>query len=329
MSVRPESGAGAPRPVAVRVPAPAKLNLLLRILAREASGYHGIESLFVKLALHDVVTVRTDVADRSLLVHGPTVPASGLGAPEDNLAWRAAVAFAEATGWPDGFAIDLEKHIPVGGGLGGGSADAAAVLRGLNAIAPTPLSPAALLTLAGTLGADVPFLTSDVLLAWTWGRGDRLLPLPPLPPMAVTLVAFPDGVNTGAAYAAFSTLHADATRSAATGAPHPGALAYPPDAFADWASIATLAVNDFERVVPALHTGVAEWLPVVRSAAEVLRATGLPAVGGLSGSGATCFLLHGLDDDFNLGWDDDEAPHGARLVETRTASTIVAPEPIL
>lgn len=329
MTARPQPRADGPRAAAVRLQAPAKLNLLLRILAREASGYHGIESLFVKLALHDVVTVRTDVADRSLLVHGPTVPSGGLGPPEANLAWRAAAAFAEATGWPHGFAIELEKHIPVGGGLGGGSADAAAVLRGLNAIAPTPLAPAALLTLAGTLGADVPFLTSDALLAWTWGRGDRLLPLPALPPMAVTLVAFPDGVHTGAAYAAFSALHADATRSAATGAPHPGALAYPPDAFADWASIATLATNDFERVVPSLHGGVAEWLPVVRSAAEVLRATGTPAVGGLSGSGATCFLLHGLDDDLNLGWDDDDAPRGAQLVATRTASTIVAPEPIL
>ena len=310
-------------PRGVRVTAPAKLNLLLRILAREASGYHGIESLFVKLDLHDIVTVRTDVSDRSLTLHGPTVPAAGLGEAHANLAWRAAVAFAEATGWPTGFAIDLEKHIPVGGGLGGGSADAAAVLRGLNAIAPSPLAPAALLALAGTLGADVPFLVSDALLAWTWGRGDRLLPLPAPTSMAVTLVAFPEGVPTGPAYAAFSALS-----GGTNGAPHPGALAYPADAFADWPSIAALAGNDFERVVPALHAGVAAWLPVVRSAAEVLRSTGAPAVGGLSGSGATCFLLHGLDEGFALGWGDGEHPFGARLVSTRTASAIVAPEPM-
>lgn len=329
----------APSPRGVRVTAPAKLNLLLRILAREARGYHGLESLFVKLALHDVVTVHTDVSGRALRVHGPTVPASGLGAPEANLAWRAAVAFAEATGWPDGFAIDLEKHIPVGGGLGGGSADAAAVLRGLNAIAPTPLSPAALLALAGTIGADVPFLTSDALLAWTWGRGDRMLPLPALPPMAVTLVAFPEGVHTGMAYAAFSALTGGSGDAATTGpstgagpsdgAPHPGAFAYPERAFADWSSIAALAANDFERVVPSLHPGVAAWLPVVRSAAEVLQATGTPAVGGLSGSGATCFLLHRVGDAFTLGEDGAALPHGARLVETQTASAIVAPEPIL
>lgn len=310
-------------PRGVRVAAPAKLNLLLRILAREASGYHGLESLFVKLDLHDVVTVRTDVSDRSLTVHGPTVPPGGLGEAPTNLAWRAAEAFAEATGWPHGFAIDLEKHIPVGGGLGGGSADAAAVLRGLNAIAPSPLPTAELLAMAGTLGADVPFLASDALLAWTWGRGDRLLPLPAPAPMAVTLVAFPDGVPTGPAYTAFST-----RCGGTSGAPHPGAFAYPPDAFATWASIAALAGNDFEAVVPDLHPGVAAWLPVVRSAADVLRATGAPAIGGLSGSGATCFLVHGLADGVELGEGDGAHPFGARLVSTRTAGAIVAPEPM-
>jgi len=309
-------------PRGVRVPAPAKVNLLLRVLAREAEGFHGLESLFVKLALHDVVTVHTDVTDRSLHCDGPAMPAGGLGAPEENLAWRAAERYAEAAGWPTGFAVTIEKHIPVGGGLGGGSADAAAVLRGLNAIAPTPLSAAALLALAGTLGSDVPFLTSDAVLAWTWGRGDRLLPLPPLPTMAATLVTFRDGVNTGAAYAALA--------AARGGSTHPGATAYGADAFSSWAGIASLAANDFEQVVPALHPGVAQWLPVVREAAAVLRATGEPALGLLSGSGATCVIVHPLDSGLALGPDGDDVtqPLGARLVETRTASAIVAPEPI-
>lgn len=191
----------APRARGVRVQAPAKVNLLLRILAREAGGFHGLESLFVKLALHDLVTIHIDGPGRSLRCEGPTMPAGGLGAPEENLAWRAAERFAEVAGWPTGFDITIDKQIPVGGGLGGGSADAAAVLRGLNAIAPTPLSTAELLALAGTLGSDVPFLASDAVMAWTWGRGDRLLTLPPLSPMDATLVTFADGVHTGAAYA--------------------------------------------------------------------------------------------------------------------------------
>jgi 4-diphosphocytidyl-2-C-methyl-D-erythritol kinase len=315
-------------PRGVRVRAPAKLNLLLRILAREASGYHGLESLFVKLALHDVVRIRTDVSDRTLRCDGPAMPPDGVGATEENLAWRAAERFADATGWPIGFDIAIEKRIPVGGGLGGGSADAAAVLRGLNAIAPTPLPAAQLLTIAGGLGSDVPFLTSDALLAWTWGRGDRLLPLPSLPAMDVTLITFPTGVNTGAAYAAFS-----AQRGGTAGAPHPGAVAYPDNAFASWGAIQSIAANDFEQVVPGLHDGVAAWLPVVRSAAEVLRSAGEPALGLLSGSGATCAIVHPPNSGLNLGvagedGADVEWPFGARLLETRTASAIVAPEPI-
>src|SRR5207253_289491 len=80
------------------------------------------------------------------------------GPTERNLAWRAALAYADATGWPNGFAIEIEKRLPVGGGLGGGSADAGAVLRCLNALAPSPLGVSALLSIAAPLGADVPFL---------------------------------------------------------------------------------------------------------------------------------------------------------------------------
>ena len=119
---------------------------------------------------------------------GDVIPPDGLGPVEWNLAWRAAVAFADATGWPNDFAIEIQKRIPVAGGLGGGSADAAAVLRCLNALAPAPLSRDELLAIAAPLGADVPFLTMEAPLALAWGRGERLLALDPLPSRAVTLV---------------------------------------------------------------------------------------------------------------------------------------------
>ena len=199
-----KASAGDPAATRVRVEAPAKLNLLLRVLAREVSGYHAIETSFVKLELHDVVHVDTGARSRSLHCDGPSMPEGGLGPKEQNLAWRAAELYSARTGWPDEFAIRIEKHIPVGGGLGGGSADAAAVLRGLNAIAPQPLDPGALMQLGGTLGADVPFLLSDALLAWGWNHGDRLLALPSLPAVPVRLVAFDSGVHTGAAYTALS-----------------------------------------------------------------------------------------------------------------------------
>jgi 4-diphosphocytidyl-2-C-methyl-D-erythritol kinase len=230
------------------------MNLLLRILAREASGYHTIETLFQRLALHDVVTVRVANGTRALRCSGPTMPESGLGRDDENLAWRAAAAYVHASGWETGWAIDIEKHIPVGGGLGGGSADAAAVLRALDMLSPTPLGVARLMEIGGTLGADIPFFVADTSLALAWGRGDRLLPLSPLPAMPVTLFTFAQGVNTGAAYGAF------ARAREARGEPI-RAHAYAQDAFTSWQAIGALAVNDFESVVMALHSGVAEVLP--------------------------------------------------------------------
>jgi len=263
----------------------AKINLVLRILAREASGYHGIETLFQLLELHDLVHVHVGNMAPSLSCAGPTMPAGGLGPVEQNLAWRAAVAYTEASGWSTGWAIEIEKQIPVGGGLGGGSADAAAVLRAFEALSPTPLGMPRLLQIAGTLGADVPFLVSGASLAWAWGRGDRLLPLPALPTASVRLAVFPDGVNTGAAYGAFA--HAREARGDTV-----QAFSYPVGAFSSWASIAALAMNDFEPVVCEMHAGVASILPLLRDMAATANRHGATAIGMMSGSGATCFLLH-------------------------------------
>jgi 4-diphosphocytidyl-2-C-methyl-D-erythritol kinase len=285
----------------------AKINLLLRILARESSGYHGIETLFQRLALHDLVHVVVNDSPCALFCDGPSMPPGGLGAVEQNLAWRAASAYCDAARWETGWQIAIDKRIPVGGGLGGGSADAAAVLRALELLCPTPLGPARLLEIAGTLGADVPFMVGNIPLAWGWGRGDRLLPLAPLPAMAVTLVTFTEGVNTGAAYGAFA-------QARETGGAAVPAYAYPPGAFASWDQVMSLAANDFEQVVPALHAGVAAALPVLRDEAARLRANGEMAMALMSGSGATCFLLHREDALVQLA-----AWEGARIVETRTA----------
>src|SRR5215831_4697736 len=134
--------------------AQAKVNLFLRVLAREADGYHQLETLFCRLELGDDVTVRVAVTGRSLDCTGEALPPDGLGPVERNLAWRAAERYAEATGWPNDWAIEIAKRIPVGGGLGGGSADAGAVLRCLNRLAPTPCSDDELVAIAAPLGAD-------------------------------------------------------------------------------------------------------------------------------------------------------------------------------
>jgi 4-diphosphocytidyl-2-C-methyl-D-erythritol kinase len=288
----------------------AKVNLLLRILAREASGYHGVETLYQRLALHDVVTVTVDTPTRTLACTGEAMPAGGLGPPESNLAWRAAAAYTAAAGWDTGWHLAIDKRIPVGGGLGGGSADAAAVLQALDRLAPRPLGAARVLELAGKLGADVPFLALGAARAWGWGRGDRLLALPPLPAMGVTLVAFQAGVETAAAYRAVA--------AARTAHPQPvPAMAYPAEALGTWDTVCALGANDFEAVVPSLHGGVAAVLPLLQAAEARLRAEGYPALALLSGSGATCFLLH--PPGAPTGVPLEALPAGARLVATQTA----------
>ena len=250
-----------------RVAAQAKLNLGLRILARERSGYHTIETLFARIALADTVTIRPRDEERSLEVHG-----LGTGPVSTNLAYRAACAYGDATGWPRGFEIAIEKRIPVGGGLGGGSADAGAVLRGLNALASKAVSEAELLRIAMTLGADVPFLTSTEPFALAWGRGERMLALPTLPERAVLLVLPGFAVDSADAYAWVA-----ASRPADVPSPRLVSIAE----LTSWETLQPHVVNDFEAAVNERH-------PEVETIIAQLRAAGA-SIAGMSGSGSTLF----------------------------------------
>jgi 4-diphosphocytidyl-2-C-methyl-D-erythritol kinase len=259
------------RAVEARVLAQAKVNLFLRILGREIDGYHSIETLFLRLDIADVVRVRVGTGDeRAIHGHGPMWTPDGLGPPERNLAYRAAVAYAEATGWPRSFAIDVEKHVPVGGGLGGGSADAAAVLRALDAMAPESAGSDTIARIAAHLGADVPFLASDSVCALAWGRGERMLDVRPPPRRHVELLVPPFGVSTKWAYEQLA-----ATWGTITPRPALHRLAE----LSSWEHLATLAVNDLEPVVTARH-------PEIASCVIALRARGA-RIALMSGSGST------------------------------------------
>jgi 4-diphosphocytidyl-2-C-methyl-D-erythritol kinase len=257
------------------VAAQAKVNLSLRILAREDGGYHQVETLLCRIDLADSVTVSVGGVERSLHCAGDAMPAGGLGAPEENLAWRAAAAYAEATSVGVGFTIEIDKRIPVGGGLGGGSADAGAVLRCLNALNPHPLAPGELLSLAGSLGADVPFLTQDRSpLALAWGRGDRMVTLPPLPARRVLLFVPADPVATADAYRWVD--------EAGTSAP---ASAVDLHGLASWAGVSRLAGNDFEGPVSRRVPRLGAMLEALRQAS----AEGVLVQ--MSGSGSTLFAV--------------------------------------
>lgn len=286
---------------AASVEAQAKLNLFLRILAREEGGHHQLDTLFVRIDLSDSVRVSTDTATRTLDCHGADV-----GPAERNLAWRAAEAFAARAGWPTGFHIEIEKRIPVGGGLGGGSADAGGVLRALNALAPEPLAPADLATVAFGLGADIPFLTTDAPLALGWGRGERLLALRSLPAREVILCLPPFGVDTASAY---GWLAEDRARQ--KGQPRaPRALSV--DDLDRWDAVSRLAVNDLETVVEARHPDVAR----CREALEVAGAR----IARMSGSGSTAFGVF----DRRPPADFPALPEATRVVHTRTCTSVAA-----
>lgn len=291
---------------AARVEAQAKVNLFLRVIARAPDGYHELETLFQRIALADTVTVRTCARGRSLDCRG-AMP----GRVEDNLAWRAAVAFAATVGWRSGFAIEIEKRIPVGGGLGGGSADAAAVLRALNALVTHPLAPAPLASLALTLGADVPYLATTEPLALGRGRGERLTIVEPLAARSVLLLVPAFGVSTADAF----SWYADAAML--RGARPRGSGTLPADP--SWSDVSALAENDLEEAVF-----------VRRPELELLRqslASYGASIARMTGSGSVIFGLF----ESHASASRAHAAIGAgvavaQLVETTTVEQVAAVE---
>ena len=155
-------------PVTVR--AHAKVNLALEALGRRPDGYHDVATVLQTISLHDEITL-TPAPDLSLRCDVP-----GLDGP-GNLAWRAADLLRSDTGTRAGAAIALRKRVPVAAGLGGGSSDAAATLRGLDALWGLGLGLDRLTTLAARLGADVPFFVRGGT-ALAQGFGERVTPLP-------------------------------------------------------------------------------------------------------------------------------------------------------
>jgi 4-diphosphocytidyl-2-C-methyl-D-erythritol kinase len=294
----------------VEVKAQAKINLRLRILAREANGYHQIETLFLRLELADLVRVRRTFRERTLDISGDNIGA--LGAVEQNLAWRAAEAYFDASEELGGFAIELTKRIPIGGGLGGGSADAAAVLRALEAMSDVPLGAPKLMDLAVRLGADVAFLATDHAYALAWGRGERMLALEPPPSRAAILVVPSFGVSTAEAYAWLD----ESVKS--PGLEHVSSLVLDYGALSDWKQLAGLAYNDFEPVVARRHPEIDAYLNTLRSLGELSIMTG---------SGSTCVGI-GVPEEGDPVWQrgDGSPLEGGRAIHTRTATRV---EPIM
>lgn len=182
----------------IRLKAPAKINLYLAVKGKRADGYHEIESLMQKIDLADQIQLSSGGQGIRLTCVGADLPTD-----EGNLAFRAADAFLRKTGG-SGVEITLEKKIPVAAGLGGGSSDAAAVLRGLNMLFAGDMSEEELLALAKPLGADVSFFMYDWPAAWATGIGEELTPAESLTNCHLVLVNPGISVSTGWVYKNFA-----------------------------------------------------------------------------------------------------------------------------
>lgn len=215
-------------------PAPAKLNLFLHITGRRADGYHTLQTVFQFLDVADRIRLRvTDAPDIRLLTPLPGV------APERDLSVRAARLLQAEAGVSRGVDIEIDKHLPLGGGLGGGSSDAATVLVALNRLWDCGVSVERLAELGLRLGADVPVFVRG-RAAWAEGVGERLTPIAPPEPWYLVLVP-PVTVSTAEIFSA-----PELTRHT------------PPITIADFLS--GVGGNDCEPVVRARYPVVAQHL---------------------------------------------------------------------
>jgi 4-diphosphocytidyl-2-C-methyl-D-erythritol kinase len=257
----------ATRPDAVRVAAPAKINLFLHVTRKRPDGYHDLQSLVAFADIGDVLTLERGTA-LSLTIDGPF--AQGLEAEADNLVLRAARALAERRPALAGAHIRLTKNLPVASGIGGGSADAAAALRGLLALHGENLPKDELLALAASLGSDIPVCVVSQT-AWMEGRGEIVTPLPSLPPTHIVLVN--PGISVATADV-FRRLTIRADQAALT----------PPVAFVSLEALVrylNTTRNDLEAPALAIAPAIGSVLDaLVRQDAVFTR---------MSGSGATCF----------------------------------------
>jgi len=192
--------------------APAKINWFLSVLGKRNDGFHEIQSLLQKITLYDVLrfssleeTAGPGLHDGVTRSHNIVVETSAPIAAQQNLVYKAAMRLKSRYGIEKGAVIHLEKNIPMGAGLGGGSSDAAAALQGLTKLWSLGLTVEELCDIAEELGSDVPFFLRGSL-AYVYGRGEKLIPRKALRPLDFLLVKPSFDVSTAWVYKNFALL---------------------------------------------------------------------------------------------------------------------------
>ncbi len=255
----------------VFVRCPAKLNLFLEVLGRRADGYHEIETVMQAVTLYDDVelSARTD-GQLVLECSDPELPAAA-----GNLAWMAGDAVRREVGLPAGVSVSLQKRIPQGAGLGGGSSDAAGVLAGIDALFDLRLGRERLCELASELGSDIPyFLVGGTALCR--GRGEHVSPVPAARSADYVICCPAERLST-------ATVYENLDRIALTSEKHSASL-----------TLESLARGDVASVQPCLFNRLGEaacsLAPEVARARDALtRAASVPAL--VTGSGSAIYVL--------------------------------------
>jgi 4-diphosphocytidyl-2-C-methyl-D-erythritol kinase len=259
------------KPVAVSIRAHAKINLDLRVLGPRPDGFHELRTVFQAISLHDTLTCIP--REGAFAIECAT---AGVPLDESNLIWKAAQALWRSlrrAGPVRDMVVRLEKRIPIQGGLGGGSADAAATLMALARAWRVPVRPAQLTDVAATLGADVPFFLAGGT-ALGLGRGDEVYPLADLPRHWIVLLIPGFGVSSGEAYGWYD---AERDQSRGPSAREPQSVPGP------WPSRAAQMINDLEAPIARHHPEIDQMKAALRRAGALAAA--------MSGSGSAVFGL--------------------------------------
>jgi 4-diphosphocytidyl-2-C-methyl-D-erythritol kinase len=293
------------RPHIETVVAPAKLNLFLEVLGRRADGYHELETVMVAVDWADRLTFRrTDRPGVRLICNDPTLPAD-----VKNLAYRGAAAALSGVPNAGGVEIVLEKDVPAGAGMGGGSSDAAAALAAVNRLLGRPRSVDDLAELAAGIGSDVPFFLRSAA-AVCRGRGERIEPfvIGPTRHFVVVVPAF--GLSTAEVYAGLSPQGAGSRAGGSAEA------------------VAALVAGDVDRLAAALFNRLEQ--PALRMRPEIAairdKLVAAGAVGAMmTGSGSAVFGLCRDAEHAERVKGKYEPGPGRRVRSTASLSRVPAP----
>lgn len=276
----------------LRIRTPAKLNLGLALVGLRSDGYHLLESVFAPIEVFDELTLEVDPGvdgppgppGVTLECHAPLDPdlpeaVGQVPSGPENLAWRAARRFCDETGFAAAIRIGLRKGIPAGAGLGGGSSDAAAVLRGLDRLSGLAIDASRLAAMALSLGADVPFFLAPAP-SFVAGIGERITPLDRLPRLPLVVVNPGKTLATAAVYRETDRLAGALTKNRA-GSTMRALSGLTQDLRSAEPALRDLLVNDLEPAARRL-------CPAVARIADRLARVGAIGV-SMTGSGATVF----------------------------------------